>query len=385
MATYIKGADTYLPDIKPFTPDYKFLSAVLETRTDKYDANFKATNDLYNKVVYADLSREDNKTKRDQYAETIAQAIEKISGMDLSLQQNADNARSVFAPFYEDDLIVKDIVYTSAYRKEMAHAQRLLDQGTEVAADRYSERGKRSLQYQLDDFINADANKALNMKLPNYVQNVNLYKMSEKILGEMDPPLKMKMDQFSEDGNYIITNQNGSLVTGAALQILQQTLMKDPRVQAAYADDAFVASRDFAANGMQAGAFQTVEEGQNAWAAETINRINQRNDLAIQAGLEDQAKQINVNANWENYQKQNGIIPGSDMSQALEENMSVAEATQAALDARMNIKREGQLPTNSVDGNLNKAYRMLMAANIETDLVNAAISYGALDLMQKMI
>ena len=379
MATYIKGADTYLPDIKPFTPDYKFLSAVLETRTDKYDANFKATNDLYNKVVYADLSREDNKTKRDQYAETIAPAIEKISGMDLSLQQNADNARSVFAPFYEDDLIVKDIVYTSAYRKEMAHAQRLLDQGTEVAADRYSERGKRSLQYQLDDFINADANKALNMKLPNYVQNVNLYKMSEKILGEMDPPLKMKMDQFSEDGNYIITNQNGSLVTGAALQILQQTLMKDPRVQAAYADDAFVASRDFAANGMQAGAFQTVEEGQNAWAAETINRINQRNDLAIQAGLEDQAKQININANWENYQKQNGIIPGSDMSQALEENLSVAEATQAALDARMNIKREGQLPTNSVDGNLNKAYRMLMGANIETDLVNAAISYGARD------
>ena len=59
MATYIKGADTYLPDIKPFTPDYKFLSAVLETRkTDKYDANFKATNDLYNKVVYADLSRD---------------------------------------------------------------------------------------------------------------------------------------------------------------------------------------------------------------------------------------------------------------------------------------------------------------------------------------
>ena len=43
MATYIKGSKSYVPDIKPFTPDYKFLSAVLETRTDKYDANFKAT------------------------------------------------------------------------------------------------------------------------------------------------------------------------------------------------------------------------------------------------------------------------------------------------------------------------------------------------------
>lgn len=110
MATYIKGSESFLPDIKPFTPDYKFLSAVLQTRTDKYDANFKATNDLYNKVVYADLSREDTKERRDQYADLISPQIEKISGMDLSLAQNADAARSVFAPFYDDDLTVKDIV-----------------------------------------------------------------------------------------------------------------------------------------------------------------------------------------------------------------------------------------------------------------------------------
>ena len=107
MATYIKGADTYLPDIKPFTPDYKFLSAVLETRQDKYDTNFKATNELYNKVVYADLSRNDTKERRDQYAEQIAPQIEKISGMDLSLQQNVNAAKDVFAPFYEDDITVK--------------------------------------------------------------------------------------------------------------------------------------------------------------------------------------------------------------------------------------------------------------------------------------
>ena len=82
MATYIKGADAYLPDIQPFTPDYKFLSQVVNTRTDKYDANFKATNDLYNKVVYADLSRQDTKDRRDQYAQQIGPQIEKISGLE---------------------------------------------------------------------------------------------------------------------------------------------------------------------------------------------------------------------------------------------------------------------------------------------------------------
>ena len=379
MATYIKGADTYLPDIKPFTPDYKFLSAVLETKTDKYDSNFKATNDLYNKVVYADLSRIDNKDKRDQYAQTIGPAIEKISGMDLSLQQNADQAQSVFAPFYEDNLIVRDIVYTSAYRKEQAMAQRLLDQGTEAAVDRYSARGVKSLQYQMDDFINADPEKAMNMKLPKYVQNANLFKMSEQILGEMEPPLSMKMDQMSDNGDFIITRKNGALVTGAALQVLQQTLMKDPRVQAAYADDAFVASRDFAANAIQNGGYNSVQEGQNAWAAETISRINQRNDINIDKELQEQQRQTQINVNWENYQSSVGIIPGSDMDEALKEQQSIAEATQASLDARMNIRREAGLPTESLDGNLNKAYRMLMQSNIQGDLIAAATSWGARD------
>ena len=49
MATYIKGVNSYLPDIQPFTPDYKFLSAVLDTRTSKYDANFQAANDYITK------------------------------------------------------------------------------------------------------------------------------------------------------------------------------------------------------------------------------------------------------------------------------------------------------------------------------------------------
>ena len=122
MATYVPGSETYLPDIKPFTPDYKFLSAVLDVRQDKYNTNWQATNDVYNKVVYADLSREDNNDKREQYVNNLAPSLEKIAGMDLSLAQNAQSAKSVFAPFFEDQLIVKDMVKTANYRKEMAHA-----------------------------------------------------------------------------------------------------------------------------------------------------------------------------------------------------------------------------------------------------------------------
>ena len=109
MATYVPGSETYLPDIKPFTPDYKFLSAVLGQRQDKYNTNWQATNDIYNKVVYADISREDTNVKREQYVKNLAPSLEKIAGLDLSMRENVQAAKSVFQPFLQDDLIVKDM------------------------------------------------------------------------------------------------------------------------------------------------------------------------------------------------------------------------------------------------------------------------------------
>ena len=59
MANYIKGEKNYYPEIKPFTPDYKFLSATLDARENKYLAGWQATNDLYSRV-YSDLSHSEN-------------------------------------------------------------------------------------------------------------------------------------------------------------------------------------------------------------------------------------------------------------------------------------------------------------------------------------
>lgn len=378
MATYIKGADTYLPDIKPFTPDYKFLSAVLETRKDKYDSNFKATNDIYNKVVYSDLSREDNRIKRDQYAENIAPQIERISGLDLSLQQNADAAQSIFAPFYDDDLIVSDIVHTAQYRKQSEYANRLLESGTAEGADRYSESGVASLNYKMDDFINASPEKAMAMAAPNYVDGVNLFNMSQDILSEMD--LSMEMDMgVTADGKYMIRQKNGALITGAVEEVLKQTLLKDPRVIAAYADDAFVASRNFAQGKIQDGEFRTVEEAQGAWANEQIARINELNNIDLNDTAALLAAHERVNVTWQNYVAKNGMIPGSDLDVAMQGEMSAAEATKLALESKMDLQRVGGIPTQSIPGTLNKAYNMIMSYNLGNDISIAAQTHAAQD------
>ena len=52
------------------------------------------------------------------------------------------------------------------------------------------------MNYEMQDFINASESKALSMALPRYVEDADLNELSQKILSEMDPPLKMKMDRF---------------------------------------------------------------------------------------------------------------------------------------------------------------------------------------------
>ena len=117
MATYIKGVTDYIPVLEPFKPDYKFLSDVLTVREDRYDTNFKSLNNLYSKVVYAPLSREDNEDTRQQYANRLSNGLKQISGTDLSLQQNVDVAKGLFKPFFEDKSIVKDLAFTKMYAK----------------------------------------------------------------------------------------------------------------------------------------------------------------------------------------------------------------------------------------------------------------------------
>lgn len=113
MATYLPNVQDFIPEIEAFTPDYKFLNDVLKVRQDRYSSNFKSINDLYGKVLYSNLTAEDNINKRNQYVEQIAPRLKQVAGLDLSLAENVQTAKGVFAPFYEDKDILKDLVFTS--------------------------------------------------------------------------------------------------------------------------------------------------------------------------------------------------------------------------------------------------------------------------------
>ena len=123
MATYLPNVNKYVSKSKAFTPNFKFISDALSQRQDRYDTNYRKMNNLYGSVVHADLSREDNREIRDSYAKELAPKLQQISGVDFSLQQNVDAAKALFTPFFEDDKMVRDIVFTKRHQSELQKFQ----------------------------------------------------------------------------------------------------------------------------------------------------------------------------------------------------------------------------------------------------------------------
>lgn len=383
MATYTQGSQPYMPNWQPFTPDYKFLSDVLDVKTNRYNTNYKALNDLYSKVVYSDLSRADTQDIRNQYAENLGKQLQLISGMDLSVAQNIDSAQQLFKPFYEEDLVVKDLVFTKQYQNEMQYANMLMNSPNKDQREMYWQTGVKALEYQMQDFKNASQDKALSMGTPRYIGDADLYQKSLDFLKTSG--LDVTQEYVDEKGFWIVKDRNGNLITEQAFQMAQRALSDDPIVQQAYYADAYVRSRDFAEEGIKAGQFSSVDEGQAIWAKETISAFESQ--LAARS-IQQQEKVNelkNVNINWEQYSKEQGIIPGSDEEKIFISQKGSLEAALQGLNSTEQVLKSSQgSPDQSTQGLLNRAYNLLMGYNLQNDLSAAAISHSNINRSREL-
>lgn len=383
MATYVPGSQSYLPELKTFSPDYKFLSNVIEVRQDRYDTNYKALNDLYGKVVYADLSRGDTNEVRGQYVKDIAPKIHQISDMDLSLQQNVDAAKGVFAPFFEDNLLVKDMVMTKQYRKELSYADSLLNSLDREQREKYWQTGIDAMNYQMKDFIEADRNKALQMAAPKYVEDVDLYETSIKLLQEsglFDEEISGD-PAFTPDGMWQIITTGGAAVSKPALQYLRRSLLDDPNVQRAYYTSAYVEQRQFVDNGLQEGAFNDMDQAQRAWANQTITKAEEQLALLTSQQEQETAEAKETMEEREQFNNEYGNFADEALGGTMEETIAAYRAQLQGLedkgkelsDATAYKETSGDVPTNTL---LNRAYQLMMGTNIDSDLQAAAYTFG---------
>lgn len=375
MATYIPGIESYVPVYEPFEPDFKFAQAVLSTRQDRYDTNYKAINDLYGSVVYADLSRQDTQEMRDQFADKLVPRINQIAELDLSIGANVDQAQGVFNPFIENKLIQQDIFRTARYKGELQRAQSLLSAPNSDANNKYWQTGIDYLNYQMQDFIDAPAEEAGKKPLPTYIPNVNLYQMGLDYLKESG--IEVEDFYFTKDKKFIIKQKNGELIYDASYERVRKALATNANVQRAYAADAYVKARKHAEEGVAAGKYGSVNEGRVAWAQNILSDITFK-AAELELSQEGKVKELeDLRKRHEaSIQKVGSDRVSPAQKRAYEDILLNLEEEKIKTESNKELIASIGTMTSDDEALLNKAYAMLMNWNISDDLRAAARSYS---------
>ena len=397
MATYLPNVNRYVSKTKAFTPDFKFLSDALDKRQDRYDTNYKQMNNLYGSVLHADLSREDNMGIRDEYVKNLAPRIQQISGMDLSLQQNVDAAKGVFTPFFEDNHMVRDIVFTKRYKGEVGKMNQFRKSDDEDTRTKFWQGGIDMLNFSMADFKKGTREDSMNVALPELVENVNLVKRGFDALKESG--MNIQTVDISPDGNWIITQKNGVALTrrkshkdpvsgdwvyySPAQNFILETMMDDPLIHRYYDTKFYVEARKWwEANADKHGG---EENAKRVYLQDMIDKYKIKTDDEADRLSEELNNSVTGMAAWEDYKKNGGdLIPGSDEMTTFERHEAEMEYLRAAQKKRDKINREILANPTDIDDLLKKASIAYKRFHIGNDTAKAAHMYADIDSEQSM-
>jgi len=256
MATFT--AATFIPQMQPYQPDLNLYSNLIQNKQSQYDANWKSLNKMYGQYFYADLTREDNIKKKDYLVDQINFNVNRIAGLDLSLQQNVSQATQIFKPFYEDTGLMKDMAWTKNYNSQVGKYEAL--QGSSDEKDRAQawDTGLREMQYKKDDFKNASSDKAMSFQNVLYTPYVNVQNKALDLAKEYGD---IQTVTWSPDNRWMIKKTNGEALEEPLAKLFESSLGNDPQVQAIYQTQAYVNRKDYAySNAAQFGGDKNAAE-----------------------------------------------------------------------------------------------------------------------------
>jgi hypothetical protein len=303
MATYIPGVQDYIPQIQPFKPDFNFLGNMLQTKQSRYDAGYNQLSNLYGTLLNSPMLREENVAKRDEFFKSIEGNIQKISGLDLSLEQNVDIAKSVFKGFYEDKDIIKDMTWTKNYynQKQRSEAMRnCID--PDKCGGKWWEGGDKYLDYKAQEFKNASKEDALNFGNINYIAAQDF--QGKAVKAAKDAGFNVKYDTVK--GDWIVTTVNGTEMVKPLSEFYMSTYGNDPAMMDFFKAQSYTSRKDWVASNLNA--YGSEDEANMAYVQQYYNQINKT--------VEDGKSQAKVNSDIANQKskdidrhiKENGVL-----------------------------------------------------------------------------
>jgi hypothetical protein len=365
MATYLQGVTDYIPQFQPFQPDLNFYANILQTKQTQYDTNWKALNNMYGKLYHADLTREGNINKRDSYLKQAEFDLKRISQMDLSLEQNVNQATQIFKPLYEDKGLVKDMAWTKNYMMERSKGESFKNAYDEKLQDRYWDVGLRELDYKRDEFKKADDASAMNFGNATYTPYVNAMEVAQDVAKEAG--LSIESVNFSPDGRWIIKNKNGEQLIEPLSKLFEARLGNDPAIQAVYNTQAYVDRKDYAKS--NAALFNNDENAaEMKYLEDKFTILKRQNELRYK-GL--QAQNTVYNSKIEDLKKQianKTANPGTELQLAqLEMNRDINAKVLASVEQQGKTLNNGMSSTPSTEGGFRNPYGDLNTLRYKVD------------------
>jgi len=258
MATYLQGVTDATTTLNPPDPGLQFNMQLLQTRQSKYDQSHAQLSKMYGTILNSGLTRDDNIAAREEFFKLVQTDLQKVAGMDLSLDSNVTKAQNVFKQFYTNNYLVKDMVWTKNFQSQKQRADNFKNcTDHEKCGGMYWEDGEKFMNYKREEYKNASADEALGMQDVRYVPYNNMMEEALKDLKEMGG-FDMKTDVI--DGDYIYTTQNGVQVKEPLMALFGQLYSKNPEFHDMYKVMAYNERNDWMYNKMQDGTYKNLNE-----------------------------------------------------------------------------------------------------------------------------
>lgn len=259
MATYIQNVQDKVTQVRPPQTNWQFEAQLLSTRQAKYDAGHNKLSKMYGQILNAGLTREGNVEAREEFFQLIDNDLRKVAGVDLSLDSNVTQARAVFNQIYDNDFLVKDMVWTKNFQGEMKRAEGFKNcVDPEECGGQYWEDGVKAMNYKREEFKNSTNNESMRAQNVRYIPYNNL--MAQAMVDMEAAGLDVTMEPEPNGSRYRAKMRNGSLVVTPLLSLFSGLYAKNPEFQDMYKVMAFNERKDWTYNAVQAGDYATLDE-----------------------------------------------------------------------------------------------------------------------------
>lgn len=366
MATYLQGVTDAVTTLNPPDPGLQFNMQLLQMRQSKYDQAHSKLSKMYGTILNSGLTRDDNIAARDEFFKLVQGDLQKIAGMDLSLDSNVSKAQGVFKQFYTNNYLVKDMVWTKNYQSQQKRADAFKNCTDDAkCGGQYWEDGEKFMQYKRQEFKNMSADESLYAEDVQYIPYNNMMEKALKDLKEMGG---FNMTQDTQNGDYQYTTKNGELVKQPMLLMFDQLYKDNPQFHDMYKVMAYNQRNDWMYSKIQDGTYKNLNEASVGYIKEFRNdhekRFNERSanishdredlELRIKA-FEDDIKN-NRDVNEDEY-KETQILYANAL--ALEKYNDIYKSAQKNMHSQQSLSNlsdylDNVTATNLFDEDLNK-------------------------------